>query len=242
IVVIILAAVAFGTSTRTITNANWSTFTNAVGEVRTALQERVTTVKGEQAAKGITRSDAQVYNFVAKGGDIVREGGPENNNGTTVSGDVSGDVNDAWISSAFANSLTATRIEPAVIKEVLGLKNLNTIKVNTPLATNREVSYFVTNKGDVFVWPPYEYEGKMYVNETTVVAETANTLPTGSIKVGDVTVVLSGAESSPTVTARAAASATNAGSGVATVHYKDGSSATRPVGQETSYLFDDLSI
>ena len=143
IVVIILAAIAFGTSTRTITNANYSTFTNAVGEVRTALQERVTTVKGEEAAKGTTRTDAQVYNYVAKGAT----------------------KNNEWLSRGYADALPATRIEPDVIKNVLGLKNLNTIKVNTDKGQGIEVSYFVTRSGDVFVWPPYEYEEKFYVND-----------------------------------------------------------------------------
>ena len=216
IVVIILAAVAFGTSTRTITNANWSTFTNAVGEVRTALQERVTTVKGEEAAKGTTRSDAQVYNWVSKSGDTAN-----------------------WLSSFYADNVSATRIEPDVIKNTLGLKNLNTIKVNTPLATNREVSYFVTNKGDVFVWPPYEYEGKMYVNETTVVAETENTLPTGNITVGGVDVYLGTTVKTESVNIDIGGKAAADIQKVPTVYYVDSSSAAMPRGLESDVQYNE---
>ena len=51
IVVIILAAIAFGTSTRTISNANYSDYVNNIGEVRTAFHTRAMTIKGEEAAK-----------------------------------------------------------------------------------------------------------------------------------------------------------------------------------------------
>ena len=111
--------------------------------ITSSLQERVTTVKGEEAAKGTSRTDAQVYNYVAKGAT----------------------KNSEWLSKGYADALNATRIEPDVIKNVLGLKNLNTIKVNTEKGQGIEVSYFVTRSGDVFVWPPYEYEEKFYVND-----------------------------------------------------------------------------
>ena len=244
IVVIILAAIAFGTSTRTITNANYSTFTNAVGEVRTALQERVTTVKGEEAAKGRTRTDAQVYNFVAKGGDIVRQGGYNNANGTTVSGDISGDNNAAWLSRGAANLLSATRIEPTVIKEALGLKNLNTIKVNTDKGQGIEVSYFVTRSGDVFVWPPYEYEGKYYVNDNknvTVAKDAANSDKTDTIIDfgGNVKVYVSNTASATAPTSDATAYSVAATT--KTVYYLDKAGADMPKGVETDKLFNDGS-
>ena len=212
IVVIILAAIAFGTSTRTITNANYSTFTNAVGEVRTALQERVTTVKGEEAAKGTTRTDAQVYNYVAKGATLETQ----------------------WLSRRMADQLTATRIEPDVIKNTLGLKNLNTIKVNTTKGQGIEVSYFVTRSGDVFVWPPYEYEGKYYVNDDKSITVSGDT--DANIVFPGVTVAVdkNNAQHTTTVVAQSGDL-----SSVKTVYYLDKPGAARPEGIETGAIFAD---
>ena len=225
IVVIILAAVAFGTSTRTITNANYSTFTNAVGEVRTALMERVTTVKGEEAAKGRTRTDAQVYNYVAKNGEVRGKS----------SGD-SGD-NDSWLSRGYANTLEATRIEPEVIKDVLGLKNLNTIKVNTDDGQGIEVSYFVTRSGDVFVWPPYEYENKYYVNDDksiTVTGSTATSIPFTGVTVNiDNNQDASSTPAGPGTTAPTASTKT--------VYWKDKPGANSPRGWESNGVYSDGS-
>ena len=224
IVVIILAAIAFGTSTRTITNANWSTFKNAVGEVRTAFQTRTTTVKGQEAAKGITRNDAQVYNYVAKNGvaDINNSGDP------------------AWISRAQAAALTATRIEPTVIDGELGLSGRNHIKVNTSNRSGVEVSYYVSREGDIFIWPPYEYEGKYYVNETTTVANDAAT----SIVFSNVTVGVQ-ADKADTTAAGVDVIPTFDGTGLAsakTVYWDDNHGSTLlPTGLETVTRYNDQS-
>ena len=65
IVVIILAAIMFGTSTRTITNANYSDYVNNVSEVYNAFHRRAVTIKGQEAAKGNNVTDAQVYHYLA---------------------------------------------------------------------------------------------------------------------------------------------------------------------------------
>lgn len=142
IVVIILAAIAFNSSTSTIEKANYSKFVTNVGEVRDAFKTASTTFKGEQAAAGNEITDAQAYDCVAKGsGDIL----PENK------------VPDYTI------------IDKAKAKESVGIE-LPVIKVNTPNATGVEVTYAVTQKGEIFVWPPYKYEDKYYVNDTETVA------------------------------------------------------------------------
>ena len=225
IVVIILAAVAFGTSTRTITNANWSTFANAIGEVRTAFQERVTTVKGEEAAKGRTRTDAQVYNFVAKDG-VTR-------------GNESGDINDAWLSRNQANNLSATRIEPGVLDGELNLRNRNKIKVNTTKGSGIEVSYFVTKSGDVFVWPPYEYEDKFYVNADTEVSGDTET----TIEVGGVSVKIDNTKASFGTDAEAVTTTFNTAGLDAqpAIYWLDKTGAALPEGLETLDVYHDGS-
>ncbi len=243
IVVIILAAVAFGTSTRTITNANWSTFTNALGEVRTALQERVTTVRGQEAQQGTQRTEAQVYNYVAKG----------------ASGE------NQWLSRDVADSLSATEINKTVIQGDLGLKNLNEIRVNTSRASRVEVTYFVTKTGEVFIWPPYEYEGEFYVNEKTklsdygytdATATTANkatsstkTYEYKSIKFSDGVLVPIANAANPTNTINGHMSGSVEAdlSGVETVYYADKANPTVAMGLEhiggtNSALYDNSAF
>ena len=249
IVVIILAAVAFGTSTRTITNANWSTFANAIGEVRTAFQERVTTVKGEEAAKGRTRTDAQVYNFVAKNA--------ANASKRSDSGEyISGDLNMAWLSRAQANGITATKIEDDVLDGELNLRNRNKIKVNTPNRSGVEISYYVTRSGDVFVWPPYEYEGEYYVNADTTLTAAQKTAyealtgktgtdadESGDITFTGVTVVVNNSSATAPASGDLQTAITDKAyadlNAIPTVIWIDahGSNSTSPVGLESTALY-----
>lgn len=144
IVVIILAAIAFNSSTSTIEKANYSKFVTNIGEVRDAFKVAATTFKGEQAAAGNEITDKQASNVVAKG--LAR----------TASGD-----------DILPNGKVPvyTIIDKAKAKESVGIE-LPVIKVNTEEKTGVEVTYAVTDEGDIFVWPPYKYENKYYVNDT----------------------------------------------------------------------------
>ena len=144
IVVIILAAIAFNSSTSTIEKANYSKFVTNIGEVRDAFKVAATTFKGEQAALGNEITDKQASNVVAKG--LAR----------TASGD-----------DILPNGQVPvyTIIDKAKAKESVGIE-LPVIKVNTEDKTGVEVTYAVTDEGDIFVWPPYKYENKYYVNDT----------------------------------------------------------------------------
>lgn len=141
IVVIILAAIAFNSSTSTIEKANYSKFVSNIGEVRDAFKKSATEFKGDQAAIGNEITDAQAYNTVADGsGDIL----------------------------ALKDLKQYTIIKEAKAKDSIGIE-LPVIKVNTPGATNVKVTYAVTTDGEIFVWPPYKYDGKYYLNDTLTV-------------------------------------------------------------------------
>lgn len=141
IVVIILAAIAFNSSTSTIEKANYSKFVSNIGEVRDAFKKSATEFKGDQAAIGNEITDAQAYNTVADGsGDIL----------------------------ALKDLKEYTIIKEAKAKDSIGIE-LPVIKVNTPGATNVKVTYAVTTDGEIFVWPPYKYDGKYYLNDTLTV-------------------------------------------------------------------------
>ena len=162
IVIIILAAVAFSGSQETIGRAGFSGFTTDIDSVRTAfMTESIPNLMGEQTAANNAVSEAQAYNFLAKGAST-----------TLVPAT---DAEHAWLSRAQANAIPATRIEKESAKEAIGI-DLPVRTVNTFGATGVEVSYFVTNKGDIFVWPPYARsdDGLFYVNDTVTVKVPAN--------------------------------------------------------------------
>ena len=238
IVVIILAAVAFSSSTDTITNANFSNFTNNVGEVRTSFQTVATTIKGQEAQNQITRTDAQVYNFVAKGASLFDKDTE------------SGDRMDSWLSRSQANTLACTQLSGDAMKDVIDMK-LPTVKVNTDLATGVAVSYFVTREGTVFVWPPYEYENEYYVTDTIKVTKSGDTETVKaddsnpntkvadmykkdfSFMVGNVEIKTDLYDGD-----KALEEGTADYSTLATVFYTDGIGAKSPVGRESATLFD----
>ena len=156
IVIIILAAVAFSGSQETIGRAGFSGFVTDIDSVRSAfMTENIPNLMGEQAAKNNAVSEAQAYNFLAKGATTLDQ--------ATVG-------EHAWLSRSQANAIPCTRIEKETAKEAIGIE-LPKRTVNTFAATGVEVEYFVTNKGDIFVWPPFARsdDGLFYVNDTTPV-------------------------------------------------------------------------
>lgn len=221
IVVIILAAVAFGTSTDTITNANFSNFANNIAEVQQSFDAVATTVKGMEAKNGTTRTDAQVYNYVAKG---------------ATAPDVNADkAAKAWLSRSQADALPCTEISGDVAEDVYDRK-LPVIKVNTDKATGGECTYFVTRTGKVFVWPPYEYEGEFYVTDTDTVS--GNIYGDFSFTLDGATVNVINGATNPLLVPGTTLKHDTSLSGADTIYYNDASTAAKPVGIETSILFD----
>ena len=145
IVVIIMASIAFNNSTSTIGKADYSKFVTNISEVQEAIVQKAVTVRGEMAAAGSQITDAQAYNYVAKGGKTD------------------------------ADVLSKGRVPDYTIVEKtadIGIK-LPVMKVETKSKSKVEVTYAVTKEGKVFVWPPYEYENKYLINDTSEVAESS---------------------------------------------------------------------
>ena len=157
IVIIILAAVAFSGSQETIGRAGFAGYTTDIDSVKTAfIVEGITTLIGEETGKSNSVINAQAYNYLAKGATTKKL--------TKVQKE------HAWLSKAQASALPCTRIEKKWAKEAIGIE-LPVRKVNTYGASGVEIEYFVTNKGDIFTWPPYfrSDDGLFYVNDTTTV-------------------------------------------------------------------------
>jgi hypothetical protein len=145
IVVIILAAIALGGgATDSITQGQFSGFASEVATVQEAVDVAMFNAQGDEVQKGNTRTDAQLYNFIARGGiDVV-------------------DDNKEWLVQADAASIPCTLINEQYAKDSIGVE-LPVRRVETYKGTNQNVSYYVTPKGQVFVWPPYMYQDKSYI-------------------------------------------------------------------------------
>lgn len=155
-------------SQQTIVRAGFSGFVTDIDSVRIAfITENITQLMGEKIAENNAISEAQAYNYLAKGAttSIVSEEASEH----------------TWMSRGQAGAIPCTRIEKETALEAIGIE-LPERTVNTWGKTGVEMSYFVTNKGDVFVWPPYykSDEGLFYVNDRIVV-----TTPDKNIISGD---------------------------------------------------------
>ena len=131
-------------------------FTNVMRNLEDDVEKAMITRKREELIRGNTRSDAQLYNVVARGDEYV------------LPFDWSGDTK--WLIQSDALNIPCSKINDKYAENVLG-KELPTLKVSTSKRNNEQVSFFVTPKGQVFCWPPYKYDGKCYVDETTVVTD-----------------------------------------------------------------------
>ena len=137
--------------------ASYANFLNNLGEVRTVMLTITTTVKGEEAANGIARSDAQCYHFVARGGALLD--GEEREN--------------LWLSRTEANKIGYTKINDNALSDD-GF-SLPAIEVSSRNGEKQNASYFVTSNGYLFIWPPYEYQNEFYVNDETKVTKADGT-------------------------------------------------------------------
>ena len=132
-------------------------FVAEIDSVRKAfVTEGVLNLMGEEATKNHEVSKAQAYNYLAKGGTTKLIPNKQKEK--------------AWLTKAQAEILPCTRIESDAAKEAIGIY-LPKRKVETFKSKDTDMSYFVTNKGDIFVWPPFyrASDGLFYINDTTVV-------------------------------------------------------------------------
>ena len=145
-------------------------------------------------------------------------------------------------------------IEKATAKEALGIE-LPVRTVNTFGATGVEMSFFVTNKGDIFVWPPFARsdDGLFYVNDTVTVKTPAGVVISGDDEskmyennfefvINDVTIKVAGGNSGTelvSATGLAADVADTTLEDMASVYYLDVRNAESPEGIESKLIYDD---
>ncbi len=180
IVVIILAAIALGGGAGDIPGqAQISGFGKDISTVEESVQVAAKKDRADEAITGYNRTDAELYNYIARGGKETIE--------PTPSGD------EKWLTAADADAVPCTLIDKAYAEKILGAA-LPTRKVETYYGNTQEVSYYVTPKGQVFCWPPYSYDEKSYVTENvTVKTKDGDELPgtdaTNPAKIGDAAII-----------------------------------------------------
>lgn len=145
-------------STPNIPKVNFSKFVTSVGDVQDAIIMEATNVKVEQISKGKTITNAQAYNYVAKGGIISSD----------------------FVSDVLVPDYT-------IVEEYADIgMDLPTIKVTNASGTEVAATYAITKKGNVFVWPPFEFDGTYYLNQDSTTDKNSST------KTGSVTIKVNG--------------------------------------------------
>ncbi|MBR3887542.1 MAG: leucine-rich repeat domain-containing protein [Clostridia bacterium] len=147
VVIIILALVAFASSTRMIDEANYSTYSNNFSEVETFFEKTSVNMHGSDLIKDTTKRDEQIYNFVAKGG------------------------------SGEADFLSMNALPGyTVIKENADIGiDIPVTKVESGTGHMIPIKYATTKNGEIFNWPPYEYGDKLYVTKVDTVGHKMQT-------------------------------------------------------------------
>ena len=163
IVVIILAVIVLRSGASSAPDqAAFSRFTSEMGELQDAVKLAMLTAKGEEQLKGNQRTEAQLYNFVARGGYA----GFNYERDYAYRSELTND--EKWILAGEIEQICCTPINKVCAKESIGME-LPVIKVETAKGVGQEMTFFVTNGGIVFCWPPYVYDGKSYANANTTV-------------------------------------------------------------------------
>ena len=212
-------------------------FPNEIEKVESSfLVYGVPDLIGEQMYKNNAITESQAYNFLAKGANTPR-----------IS-DI--DAKHTWLSRSRGFAIPCTRIEKVTAKESIGI-DLPIIKVNTLKSKNVEVSYFVTRKGDIFIWPPYEDKKNdmFFVNKgipvktlegEAITSKTQNRMYEEGFEfdINGVSIKIS-AQPQNTYNVLKGNIASEELKNIPSIYYKDQSNAESPEGIESKFIYDD---
>ncbi len=166
VIAILLAAISIRSGALDNTQkAYYAGFAQQMKELQLSISEQYAWVKNQEISRAHSVSDAQVYNYLARGGEMANP---------PITKDASGDK--LWLTRTQASSISCTPLNIAYAKKNLQIK---VAKVDTNQSLNQTLSYFVTPKGRVFCWPPYVNDDKSYVTATDLVTKPNGTAFTG---------------------------------------------------------------
>ncbi len=141
VVILILALVAFGSSGDVMDNTDYSKFVNNLSEVGYAFENASVDIQGSSMLVNNKKRDEQIYNFIAKGGQKEK---------------------DFLIMSKVPDY---TIIQDSA---EIGM-DLPNMKIESGTGKMLAAKYVTSKTGQVFVWPPFEYEGKYYITDKDTV-------------------------------------------------------------------------
>ena len=141
VVILILALVAFGSSGDVMDNTDYSKFVNNLSEVGYAFDNASVDIQGSSMLVNNKKRDEQIYNYIAKGGQKEKD------------------------------FLIMSKVpDYTIIQESAEIgMDLPEMKIESGTGRMVAVKYVTTKTGEIFIWPPYEYGGKLYITETDTV-------------------------------------------------------------------------
>ena len=150
VIAILLATIALNSGGSDVPDrAYFVGFASEMEDLQMSVSSEYAMVKQKEISRAHTVSDAQIYNYIARGGELASP---------PITKDSSGDR--LWLTVSQAESISCTPLNRAYALEKLSIKKR---KVSTAIGNDEVVSYFITPKGRVFCWPPYVSEDKSYV-------------------------------------------------------------------------------
>ena len=158
VIAILLATIALnGGGSDVPDKAYFAGFAQEMEDLQLAVTSLEVEIKKDEVLRAHTVSEAQIYNYIARGGEMADP---------AITKDASGD--NLWLSRTQAEQISCTPLNREFGVQKLGLKKR---KVTTSEANDQLVSYFITPLGRVFCWPPYVMDNKSYVNATVVATQ-----------------------------------------------------------------------
>ena len=183
IIAILLASMALrGGGTDNAGKAYFAGFVQEMDDLQSAITTEFATIKGNEVLRAHSVSEAQVYNYLARGGEMATP---------AITKDASGD--ELWLTRTQASAISCTPLN----REYAATKfNLKKRKVETNIGKDQTLSYFITPMGRVFCWPPYVSDDKSYVTPSVLATTVTGTPITGydATRPGTVSMITFGSE------------------------------------------------
>lgn len=147
IVIIILAGISFVASTGIVDRAYFAKYTASFDDISESVRKTASVADTDLVSEGKLITDAQKYNYVAKGGESAEDLIDKNNAPT--------------YSIIEENAKLGTKIPE--------------LTTNTVSGSNTKIKFAITSEGTVFSWPPVKNGDEYYITTTdTVDEETAS--------------------------------------------------------------------
>lgn len=134
---------------------SFSAFRTSIDSIQACINMKVLEVVGDFGLEGENLTTAQAVNYIASGGNFSKK-------------------DSQYIKilpKGEASKLSCTKIKNRAAEEALGIELPKIYIDEWDEEKDVRISFYVTNSGAVFIWPPYEYENEFYLNNIDVVCD-----------------------------------------------------------------------